>query len=197
MSSHSLYDSLYSSMDIGFLFDLVDSLTRELEICLDPQSVLLWTSFRKLLGFSRLVCESSSQWHIDSAFGFSNDVSLPSMGSTNSTYDFSMIPVGSLQDPLMNFKSFPCDSIRVLQGCQYGILESSRIHLGFPWGSHSLLIWFLWTLSGFPKGVHEPDSSPFSQICNFTSRASGFVACPSTTERWLVKFCKGTLRKDN
>ena len=36
MSLHSLYDLLYSSMDIGFLFDLVDSLTRELEIYVDP-----------------------------------------------------------------------------------------------------------------------------------------------------------------
>ena len=36
MSLHSLCDLLYSSMDIGFLFDLVDSLTRELEIYLDP-----------------------------------------------------------------------------------------------------------------------------------------------------------------
>ena len=172
MSLHSLYDLLYSSMDIGFLFDLVDSLTRELETYLDPQSMLLWTVFGNQLGFSRFVCESSSQWHIDSALGFSNDASLPNMGSTNSTYDFSMIPVGSLQDPLMDFKGFPWDSIRVLQGCQYGIFESSRIHLGFPWVSHSLLIWFLWTLSGFPKGVHELDSIPFSQIFKLTSRAS-------------------------
>ena len=36
MTLHSLYDLLYSSMDIGCLFDLVDSLTRELEIYLDP-----------------------------------------------------------------------------------------------------------------------------------------------------------------
>ena len=183
MTLHSLYDLLYSSMDIGFLFDLVDSLTRELEIYLDPQSMLLWTLFRNQLGFSGFVCESSSQWHIDSALGFSNDASLPNMGSTNSTYDFSMIPVGSLQDPLMDFKGFPWDSTRVLQGCQYGIFESSRMHLGLPWGSHSLLIGFLWTLSGFPKGVHEPDLFPFSQICNSNSWASGYVECPSKTEK--------------
>ena len=36
MTLHSLYDLLYSSMDIGFLFDLVDSLTHELEVYLDP-----------------------------------------------------------------------------------------------------------------------------------------------------------------
>ena len=146
------------------------------------------TLFRNQLGFSGFACESSSQWHIDSALGFSNDASLPNMGSTNSTYDFSMIPVGSLQDPLMDFKGFPWDSTRVLQGCQYGIFESSRIHLGFPWVSHSLLIWFLWTLSGFPKGVHEPDLFPFSQIYHFTSRASGFVECLSKSEKWLVEY---------
>ena len=100
---------------------------------LGSPSMLHRTLFRNQLGFSGFACESSSQWHIDSALVFSNDASLPNMGSTNSAYDFSMIPVGSLQDPLMDFKGFPWDSTRVLQGCQYGIFESSRIHLGFPW----------------------------------------------------------------
>ena len=83
------------------------------------------------------------------------DASLHNMCSTNSTHDFSMNPVGSLQDFLIDFTGFPSDSIRVPRGCQYGIFGSSRIPFGFPWGSHSLLIWFLWTLSGFPNAVHE------------------------------------------
>ena len=116
------------------------------------------------------------------------DASLHHMWYTNSTHDFPMNPVGSLQDILINFTGLPSDSIRVPRGCQYGIFGSSRIPFGFPWGSHSLLIWFLWTLSGFPKGVHEPDSFPFSQICNLTSRASGFVECPSKAEKWLVEY---------
>ena len=156
MSLHSLYDLLYSFFNGYWLLIWSSGLphTWAWDIRGSP-SMLHWTLFRNQLGFSGFACESSSQWHIDSALGLSNDASLPNMGSTNSTYDFSMIPVGSLQDPLMDFKGFPWDSIRVLQGCQYGIFESSRIHLGFPWVSHSLLIWFLWFLSGFPKGVHE------------------------------------------
>jgi len=74
------------------------------------------------------------------------DASLHHMWSTNSTHDFPMNPVGSLQDILINFTGLPSDSIRVPRGCQYGIFGSSRIPFGFPWGSYSLLIWFLWTL---------------------------------------------------
>ena len=44
------------------------------------------------------------------------DASLHNMCSTNSTHDFSMNPVGSLQDFLIDFKGFPSDSIMVPQG---------------------------------------------------------------------------------
>ena len=74
-------------------------------------------------------------------YGVALDASSHHMWSTNSTHDFSMNPVGSLQDLLIDFKGFPSDSIRVPRGCQY--VGSSRISFGFPWDSHSLLIWFL------------------------------------------------------
>ena len=67
------------------------------------------------------------------------DASLHNMCSTNSTHDFSMNPVGSLQDFLIDFKGFPSDSIMVPQG-------------GSEW-----YLWFLkdpfWVPLGFPQFV--------------------------------------------
>ena len=63
-------------------------------------------------------------------YGVALDASLHNMCSTNSSHDFSTNPVGSFQDLLIDFKSFPSDSMRlggvsmvtlVPQGCSLGV----------------------------------------------------------------------------
>ena len=60
------------------------------------------------------------------------DASLHNMCSTNSTHDFSMNPVGSLQDFLIDFEGFPSDSIMVPQG---GVRMVSLVSQGSLLGS--------------------------------------------------------------